>query len=66
MTTHSIVDRPESTDALFDVSPEALARRMGERAQQLMRDGRDPFVAARLAASYAFKAQPALRLHEVR
>ena len=49
------------TDAIFDTSPLALATRFGLRAHQLIRERRDPYVAARLAASYAFMAMPEWR-----
>lgn len=42
--------------APFDVRPHALAERFGARAAQLMRDGRDPYLAARLAFSFADRA----------
>jgi hypothetical protein len=48
--------RPESTDALFDTSPRAMAARFGELAVCRIRAGRDPYEAARLAASYAREA----------
>ena len=51
----------ESPDKLFDTSPEHLAAVFGRRCLQLMRDGRDPYQAARLAAFYAqqvIAAQP--------
>ena len=44
---------PEPTDAYFDCSPAHLAEVFGRRAWQQMRDGRDPFMAARLAATFA-------------
>lgn len=52
-TNPTMPDRPEATDALFDVSPEHLAEVFGRRTVQMIRDGRDPFQAARLAASFA-------------
>lgn len=39
-----------------------LAIVFGQRAIQLIRDGREPATAARLAASYAFRARPDLRI----
>lgn len=45
----------------FDARPLALSARFGTRARQLMADGRDPYVAARLAASFAFRHDPSLR-----
>lgn len=53
--------RPESPDALYDLDTQ-LAHVMGQRAIALIRDGRDAASIARLAASYAFRAYPALRL----
>jgi len=49
-------DRPEATDALFDISPRALAARFGELALRRMHDGRDCAHAAWLAFSYAVMA----------
>lgn len=57
MRHHSLPD----TDAMFDTSPAAMAARFGRRTMQLIRDGRDPFEVARLAASYAFLTEPDLR-----
>jgi hypothetical protein len=54
-------DRPESTDALYDLSPAAMAARFGARALRLLREGRDVRMTVRLAASYAFMADPSLR-----
>jgi 3-oxoacyl-[acyl-carrier-protein] synthase III len=45
--------RPESTDALYDTSNEAMAERFGMRTRQLLHDGRDVASVARIAASYA-------------
>ena len=59
-------DRPDASDALFDTSPTHLAEVFGRRTIELMRTGRDPFTAARLAATFAFRAKPSLRLQEVK
>jgi hypothetical protein len=42
----------EPSDALFDTSPRAMAARYGELAISRLQAGRDPYEAARLAASY--------------
>lgn len=39
----------------IDTTPEALAVRFGNRAKQLIHEGRQPGTAARLAASFAAK-----------
>jgi hypothetical protein len=52
----------DAPDRLFDPAPEHLATLFGARARELMLTGRDPFEAARLAASFAFQARPELRL----
>ena len=46
----------EPTDGLYDTTPSHLAMLFGRRTVQMMRDGRDPFQAARLAFSFAEKA----------
>jgi hypothetical protein len=46
----------DATDAMFDTSAPALARRFGDRTIELMRTGRDPKQTARLAFSYAARA----------
>ena len=43
---------PEPTDALYDCSSIHLAEVFGRRTRQMMRDGRDPYVAARLAFTF--------------
>lgn len=63
-TMNDAINEPEATDRLFDTTPRALAERFGERTRQMMRDGRDPFCAARLAFSFAFKVRPVLRVWE--
>lgn len=66
MNMSSVSDnRPESTDALYDTSPRHLAAQFGLKAIEHLRAGRDPVFAARLAASFAFKAEPSLRLRVV-
>jgi len=57
-------DDHEATDALFDTTPAAMAARFGRRTLDLLRQGRDVREAAHLAASYAFKADPSLRLQD--
>lgn len=54
--------RDDAPDGLFDTSDRAMAARFGARTRQLLREGRDPCHIARLAASYAFKVDPSLRL----
>ena len=51
----------DETDVLFSTDPEWLSARFGARAYRQMCDGGDPFVAARLAATYAFMHRPDLR-----
>jgi hypothetical protein len=41
------------TDALYDTSSIHLAQVFGQRTVQMIRDGRDPYEAARLAAGFA-------------
>jgi hypothetical protein len=51
----------ESPDKLFDCSSAHLAVVFGRRTIEMIRDGRDPFEAARLAGSFAQRvidAQP--------
>lgn len=59
----AIVGNPprESPDALYDLDTQ-LAHAFGRRTRELIRDGREGATSARLAASYAFRAYPALRL----
>lgn len=45
-----------ATDRPFDTSPAHLAQVFGSRTVQMIRDGRDPYVAARLAGSFGRKA----------
>lgn len=47
---------PEPTDGLFDTSPAHLAEVFGRRTVQMIRDGRDPYTAARLAGSFGSRA----------
>lgn len=47
---------PEATDQLFNTSPAHLAAVFGQRTVQMIRDGRDPYQAARLAGSFAERA----------
>jgi hypothetical protein len=62
MHTHfSKPDEPEATDGLYDTSPAAMAARFGARTRELLRDGREVRQVVRLAASYAFLADPSLR-----
>lgn len=49
------------TDALYDTSPAAMAGRFGLRAIECLRLGLDVRQTVRLAASYAFFADPSLR-----
>lgn len=53
---NSNAERPEATDQQFSVEPAHLAMLFGQRAKQLMREGRDPREAARLAGSYGQRA----------
>lgn len=54
MQKSSVTDtRPEPTDPLYDVSSEGLAKVFGRRALEMMRGGRDPYEAARLAFTFA-------------
>lgn len=53
--------QPEATDGLYDTTPTALAAVFGRRTREMIRTDRDPYEAARLAASFAFKAKPVLR-----
>ena len=46
------------------LQPDHLAEVFGRRTRDLIRTGRDPYEAARLACSYAFKADPRLRRWE--
>ena len=46
-------DRPEASDALFDLSPRAMAVRFGAVVLARIRSGRDCRESARLAFSYA-------------
>lgn len=56
-------DPPESTDALFDTTDAALARRLGEKTKRLMQLPRaDVKHTARLAFSYAARVQRHLDL----
>lgn len=52
---------PDRFDPLFDVSDRGLAETFGRRTVRLMQLGHDPFQAARLAFSFAFKVKPSLR-----
>lgn len=52
---------PDHFDPLFDTSDRGLAETFGRRAVRLMALGHDPFQAARLAFSFAFKVRPSLR-----
>lgn len=61
MTTKITFAHFESPDALYDLDTQ-LAHVFGQRTKQLIQDGREPATTARLAASYAFRAYPALRL----
>lgn len=56
----SIHDDPE-TDALYDTRPAAMAARFGGRTIEFLHLGLDVRTVARLAASYAFLADPSLR-----
>lgn len=55
-TANSTTECPDATDALFSVDPSDLAVRFGDRTKQLIREGRDPYQAARLAGSFAARA----------
>ena len=55
----------EATDALFDTHPRVLAERFGRRAIQQILDGRDAAATARLAASFAMRAEPSLRKAQI-
>jgi hypothetical protein len=46
-------NRPAATDGLFDTSAKHLAEVFGRRTLEMMRTGRDPYQAARLAATFA-------------
>lgn len=61
MNEFRVTETDESTDALFDVTPRAMAERFGARARLLIQRGGNPREAARLAASYAFRVDPSLR-----
>lgn len=52
------------SDALYDTSNQAMAARFGLRTAGLIRAGKDAADMARLAASFAFRADPSLRLRE--
>lgn len=43
------------TDKLFDTTPSHLAQVFGAKTVRLIREGRDPYEAARLAGSFAEK-----------
>ena len=45
--------RPAETDPLWDTSNEGLARVFGRRTLEQIRQGRDPYEAARLAFTFA-------------
>lgn len=57
----SIHRRDPETDALYDTSHLAMAARFGRRTRELLWCGLDVRATARLAASYAFLADPSLR-----
>lgn len=46
----------DAPDRLYDTSAIHLAEVFGRRTVQMIRDGRDPFEAARLAASFGQRA----------
>jgi len=66
MAIVSLPNSDDETDALFRTDPLSLSRRFAQRAIRLMREGRDPYQAARLAGTYAFMADPSLRLEAPR
>lgn len=53
MQTQYATRDSEAPDALFDCSSAHLAVTFGARTRQMMRDGRDPYIAARLAFTFA-------------
>jgi hypothetical protein len=60
---HTNYTTPDATDGLFDTSAVHLAEVFGRRTKDAIRAGRDPYEAARMAFSYAFKASPFLPIH---
>lgn len=60
----SRIPHRDETDVLFDTSPRALAARFGRRTIEHIHQQRDPYEAARMAASWAFLAEPSWRIEE--